>query len=250
MEGVFFNTMLAVFVVSAVSLVGILALSLKQDLLDRALFFLVSFATGAMIGAAFGDLLPEAIELGAETGVNPREVFLFAVVGILVFFAMEKFLHWYHCHKGKCDAHTFKYLSLFGDALHNFVDGMVIATAFLAGPQLGIVTTIAIIAHEIPQEIGDFALLVYGGFSRAKALAYNFLIALIAFAGALAVLFVSSSLTGYMPHMLAFGAGGFIYIATADLMPELHKHSDPLHSFAQFILLVAGVVLILLLGRG
>ncbi len=246
MAETFWAIMLAVFAVSAISLVGIFALSLKEKLLDRALFFLVSFATGTLIGAAFADLLPEALELGSGIGFDTKTILLIAVSGILVFFALEKFLHWYHCHKGKCEVHTFNYLNLVGDGLHNFIDGAVIAATFLVDFNLGMVATLAIIAHEIPQEIGDFAILVYGGFSKTKALAFNFLSALASFAGAFCVILVSSTVANILPLLLAFGAGGFIYIATADLMPELHKHSAPLQSFFQFILLVCGVLTILL----
>ncbi len=237
--------MLSVLLVSAASLIGILALAMRPAFLDKILFYLVSFAAGALLGAAFLDLLPEAVESAQEAGIDITSVFLVAIAGLLGFFVMEKFLHWYHCHKGKCEVHTFHYLNLAGDALHNFIDGMVIAASFLADYSLGVVTTIAIVVHEIPQEIGDYAILVYGGFDKIKALFYNFLTALSAFAGALLVLFVTPNITETLPYLLSFGAGGFIYIASTDLLPELHKHNEIGKSLLQFALLILGVLVVL-----
>ncbi|MBD3249438.1 hypothetical protein GF336_05315 [Candidatus Woesearchaeota archaeon] len=139
---------------------------------------------------------------------------------------IEKFLHWHHCHKGKCDIHTFTYMNLIGDGVHNFIDGLIIAASFSVDISFGVITTIAVIAHEIPQEIGDFGVLVYGGFGRLKALAFNFLSAVTAIIGAVIGYLISGSVEGFVPFLLPFAAGGFIYIAASDLVPELHKESD------------------------
>ena len=176
----------AVAMVSLISLVGIIIFS-RQKFFNKISFYMVSFAAGSLLGAAFLDILPETLEQGFSEAVP-----LFILLGILSFFILEKFLQWHHHHTGEePEIHAFTYMNLVSDGIHNFFDGAVIAISFVASPQLGIVTTIAIIAHEIPQEIGDFALLVYGGFSKMKALVYNFLTALTAIIGALVAFFYS-----------------------------------------------------------
>ncbi len=230
--------LLTVLLVSLISLIGIFSLLLKEDVTDKSLFILVSFAAGSLLGAAFLDLIPEAVE---ET----PDIFIYVLSGILIFFLMEKFLYWYHCHKGKCDVHIFTYLNLIGDGIHNFIDGIIIATSFLINVQLGMVTSLAIIMHEIPQEIGDFGILVYGGLSKRKALFYNFVTSLTAFLGALtAYFFLSGKTENFASFVIAFAAGGFIYIACSDIIPELHKERDIKRSFLQFILLLMGIGII------
>ncbi|HLG23612.1 MAG TPA: ZIP family metal transporter [Candidatus Nanoarchaeia archaeon] len=235
----------AVTLVSLVSIVGIV-LFLRKKLLNRILFFLVSFAAGSLLGAAFLDLLPESLQSGFNEHVP-----LFTIAGILSFFILEKFLHWHHHHAEHKheEVHAFTYLNLMGDAVHNFIDGAVIAVSFLHSTSLGIVTTIAIIAHEIPQEIGDFAVLIYGGFSRAKALLYNFLTALTAIIGALVAYFYSGLFEEAAAYITAFAAGGFIYIAGTDLIPELQKEKNIKKSFVQFALLILGVAVIWIVAR-
>ncbi|MDI6655467.1 MAG: ZIP family metal transporter [Candidatus Hydrothermarchaeota archaeon] len=229
----------SVFIVSIISLIGIFSLMLREGLLKRILFILIAFAAGALLGAAFLDLIPEAME--ESQGAN---VFGYVLFGILSFFVLERFIFWRHCHDGKCDVQTFSYLNLVGDGVHNFIDGMVIAAAFLTNVPLGVVTTIAIIFHEIPQEIGDFGILVYGGFSRFRALFYNFLSSLTAFIGAISTYFFSSYIESSLTFLIALAAGGFIYIATADLMPELQKEVDFEKSVVQLFSLIAGILLL------
>lgn len=231
--------LLTVFLVSIISLIGIFSLLLNENVIDKILFILVSFAAGSMLGAAFLDLLPEAIGEDFNPGILN-----YVLLGIILFFMMEKFLYWYHCHKGKCDVHTFRYLNLIGDSIHNFIDGIIISTSFLVNIPLGIVTSLAIILHEIPQEIGDFGILVYGGLSKTKALLYNFISALTAFLGALVAYFFLSQIDNFAPFIIAFAAGGFIYIACSDLIPELHKERDVKKSSLQFILLLTGIAVI------
>ncbi|MBI5253894.1 MAG: ZIP family metal transporter [Euryarchaeota archaeon] len=229
----------SVFVVSIISFIGIFSLSLREGLLERILFILIAFAAGALLGAAFLDFIPEAVE--KSYGAN---VFGYVLFGILFFFILERFIFWRHCHDGKCDVHTFTYLNLLGDGIHNFIDGAVIAAAFLTSVPLGIVATAAIIFHEIPQEIGDFGILVYGGFSKFRALFYNFLSSLTAFVGAILTYFFSSYIENSLTFLLALAAGGFIYIATADLMPELQKEADFRKSMVQLFSLIAGILLL------
>lgn len=229
----------SVFIVSIISLIGIFSLVLREALLKRILFILIAFAAGALLGVAFMDLIPEAME--KSPGAN---VFGYVLFGILSFFVLERFIFWRHCHDGKCDVHTFSYLNLIGDGIHNFIDGMVIAAAFLTDFALGIVTTLAIILHEIPQEIGDFGILIYGGFSKFKALLYNFLSSLTAFIGAISTYFFYSYIENSITVLLALAAGGFVYIATADLMPELQKEVDFKKSVVQLLSLIASMLLV------
>jgi zinc and cadmium transporter len=227
------------FLVSTISIIGILFLVLRKKLLDKILLMLVSFASGSLLGGAFLHLIPEALSPYDEI------VFIVILAGILVFFLLEKSL-WKHCHEKECPVHPFAYLNLFGDGLHNFIDGMIIAASFLVSIPLGTATTIAVISHEVPQEIGDFGILVYGGISKNKALFYNFLTAITAIAGA-TFTYAFHEFIPKMAYLLAFAAGSFIYIATTDLIPEMRKERKLTVSFAQFILLLAGIILMWLL---
>jgi len=241
MESTLLYILVSVLSVSLISLVGIATLVLRKKQMDRALIFLVSFSAGSCFGGAFIHLFPEAIDEGGAGVVG------FAIVGILIFFIMEKFLYWQHCHKPGCHEHTFAYMNLIGDGVHNFIDGVVIAASYLASVQLGVASTIAIVLHEIPQEIGDFAVLVHGGFTIHKAVALNFLTALTAVIGAMLTFFILPSLEGKLAPVLAFAAGGFIYIAGSDLVPELHKEVDIKRSLGVFVSLILGVMVIWLL---
>jgi len=219
--------------VSVISIIGILFLALKEKLLSKILLMLVSFASGSLLGGAFLHLIPESLSTYDES------IFIAILIGIVVFFLLEKSL-WRHCHDRECSIHTFAYLNMFGDGIHNFIDGLIIAASFIAGTPLGVAATLAVIAHELPQEIGDFGILVYGGFSRTKALFYNFLTAITAIVGAAFMYFFSAFIPS-LPYLLAFAAGSFIYIATTDLIPELHKERSPARSLAEFVLLSVGI---------
>jgi len=228
--------LISVFIVSAISLVGAISLFLRHKTLEKFLFLAIAFAAGSLLGAAFLDLLPEAMADGAGAGM-----LIFTLLGVLAFFVMEKLLYWRHCHDEDCKVHNFTYLSLVGDGVHNFIDGMIIAASFLASVPLGITATLAIIFHEIPQELGDFSILLHGGFSKEKALLYNFLIALTAVLGALAVYFFAPHVQNLSSVLVPFAAGGFIYIAAVDLIPELHKETDLKRSALQLIMLICGI---------
>ena len=214
----------------------------------RILPHLLSFAVGAMLGAAFLALLPHAI-------LNPHmrdihSVGYTVLAGLLVFFLLEKLILWRHHHAfdGHGHGHAGEapagYLILLGDGLHNFIDGIVIAAAFLTDTHLGIVTAMAVAAHEIPQEVGDFAVLLESGFSRAKALAFNLLASLATVVGGVLAYFMLSDLLAYVPYVLSVAAASFIYIAVADLIPGLHKRAQPIATLQQLVLIVAGVALI------
>jgi zinc and cadmium transporter len=233
-----------VTITSAISLIGVFTLTLKKGTFDKAVFGLVSFATGTLLGGAFFHLLPEALEFAGEI-----RVFGYVVLGIVSFFMLERCFYWRHCHDDACGVHSLVYLNLLGDGAHNFIDGMIIAASFLfGGTSLGVITTVAIVFHEIPQEIGDFGILVYGGLGKTKALWYNLLSALTAVLGALLV-YTSSITFGTLSTLLVpFAAGGFIYIANSDLVPELHKERNVGKSVAQFMLLLTGLLLMWVLG--
>lgn len=224
--------------VTFISLVGIFALILKEKLLRQILFCLVGFSAGALIGSAFLHILPEAL----SERQNNIAIFYLVILGIVLFFSLERFLYWRHCHNGVCDTHAFTYLNLIGDGFHNFIDGIVIAASFLVSLKLGLVTTLAIIFHEIPQELGDFAVLVYGGFTKQKALGYNFISGLTALVGAVSGYLLSDSVRGFSGFILPLTAGGFIYIAASDLIPEIHKESNFRRSLYAFIAFLVGIL--------
>ena len=238
-----FLILASVTIVSFVSFVGIIFVGLKEAIIGRILMALVGFASGSLIGAAFFDLIPEAAESG-------QAIWPYIVAGILFFFVMEKFLYWRHCHDGECQVHNFAYLNLIGDGIHNFVDGMLIAASFLVSTSLGLTTSLAVVFHEIPQELGDFGILLYSGLGKKKALTYNFLSAITAVVGALVTyLLVEGSKAQILAELLVpFAAGGFTYIAATDLMPELHKRTQAKESLVQFVTLLIGVVLMFSLG--
>lgn len=234
--------LISTFVVSIISLIGVVTLAIQERFLKTILFFLVAFSAGALLGGAFLHLIPEAIEK-----TDPAKVFTFVTAGFVLFFILEKYLFWHHCHDGVCGVHAFTYLNLIGDGVHNFMDGMVIAAGFAGSVSLGVFTTILVIVHEIPQELGDFGVLVYGGFSKRKALFYNFLSALTAFGGALVGYFLSNRIAGFSYILLALTAGGFIYIASADLIPEIHKETNLKKSIFSLVFFVFGIVLMYIL---
>ena len=160
---------------------------------------------------------------------------------------MERVLHWNHCHNhGDCEVHTFSYMSLIGDGIHNFIDGLIIAASFIVSIPLGFLTSLAVIAHEIPQEISDFSILIYGGFSKKKALFFNFLSALTAVLGVLVGFVLSSSVENFVMYLLPIAAGGFIYIGASDLVPELHKEKDLKKSILSFGFFILGIVIMYL----
>ncbi|MEM3616992.1 MAG: ZIP family metal transporter [Candidatus Bathyarchaeia archaeon] len=233
----------SVTAVSFIAFIGIIFMGLKEEKLKRLTMVLVGFASGTLLGGAFLHLLPESLSPRDNSpGSAPIVVFWYVIVGIVSFFALEKFLYWRHCHEKECPTHTFVYLNLVGDGIHNFIDGMIIAAAFTFSPscELGFATTLAVIFHEIPQELGDFGVLVYGGLSRKKALAFNFISAVTAVVGALTTYFLAHT-QSIEALLIPFAAGGFIYIAATDLMPELHKKPHAGESIIQLIVILLGI---------
>lgn len=228
----------ATLLISLLSLVGIFSLYFKKKTLDNLLFYLVSLSVGALFGGAFLHLIPEAYpSIGSLT-------FIFVIAGFLLFFCVEKILHWHHCHKGECHIHPFGYVNLIGDAVHNFIDGLVIAGAFLTSNILGLTTTIIIALHELPQEIGEFGVLLYAGFKKKKALFYNFISALATVLGGIAGILLSSYLSQFIIYLLPLAAGGFLYISASDLVPELKKETSLKKSLIYLIIVILGILLI------
>lgn len=235
----------ATVIVSLISLVGIVLFLTGKKKIDEILFFLISFSTGTLLGAAFFDLLPESV------GTTGFAVALqFAFIGIIVTFCMEKLIHWHHHHAGKEHEHEHPLgtLTLVGDGVHNFFDGVAISAAFMANVPLGVATTLAIALHEIPQEIGDYALLLHSGYSKSKALFFNFISALTAILGAVLFYFFSGLVANIESYALAFTAGMFIYIAATDLLPELHKEKKLKNSLVQLACILVGAAMIFLIA--
>lgn len=235
----------SVTVVSLVSLVGIITISVNEQRLRSVLFVLVSLAVGAMFGDAFIHLLPESFQKSADTLMPSMSV----LAGILGFFILEKFLRWRHQHTLESNnrIHPLGYLNLIADGVHNLIDGMMIGASYLISLPLGIATTLAVVFHEIPQEIGDFGILLHAGFTKKRALFFNFMSAIFAMLGTTIALLVGSSLESFSSVMLPFTAGGFIYIAGSDLLPELQKELEPAKSTVQLLAMAGGIGLMLIL---
>jgi len=212
-------------------------LLIPEDRLKAFVNYLISYATGTLLGAAFLGLIPHAME-HAQASILLETV----LAGIVLFFLLEKFLIWRHCHDGGCEVHlTAGPLILFGDAFHNFTDGVVIAGAFITSLPLGVTTALAVIAHEVPQEIGDFGILLDSGYSKKRAFLYNLLSSATALPGAIIAYFFLETVKVVVPFILALSASSFIYIAMADLIPTLHHKSGLNVSIKQCILLLAGI---------
>lgn len=231
----------SVFIVSLISLIGIVVLVISGNLLNRIIFILVSLAVGGLLGDAFIHLLPEAF----ESFDNPLLVYLYAAVGFLVFLVLEKFLHWHHHHDDEegVHIHPVGYINIISDGLHNFIDGILIGVSYLISLPVGIATTLSVVMHEIPQEIGDFGILIKAGFSRGKALLINFVTAIMAIAGTVLALILGDKAQQFAQIAVPLTAGGFIYIAVIDLLPELYKEKKPHKVLLQTLAIFSGVLI-------
>ena len=247
MNDIWINALFSTFVVSVASFAGALFLAFKIKLLQKIVFVLVSFAVGALFGNAFFILIPESQEILN----NSFLIGLLIVGGILLMFIIEKLIHWHHNHNVeeiKKEA-PLGYISLFTDGLHNFIDGILIASSWMVSPEIGLATTLAVIAHEIPQEISDFGILIHAGFSRKKALFFNFLAACTAIAGAIGTLWLGALFNNISAYVLPLAAGGFIYLAGSDLIPELHREKSIRKNSLQLMVIIIGLVLMLYIGQ-
>ncbi|OGZ84912.1 MAG: hypothetical protein A2401_00100 [Candidatus Staskawiczbacteria bacterium RIFOXYC1_FULL_38_18] len=229
---------LSTFAVSLLSFLGIFTLSLNDKLLKKAIFYFVALSVGGLMGGAFFHLLPEAVERFDGT-----LAFALALAGFFLFLIIEKVIHWRHCHEGDCPVHAFAYMNLIGDGIHNFIDGLIIAAGYIVNPGVGFAATAAVFLHEIPQEIGDFGVLLYGGFSKKKALFFNFLTAVTAVLGGIMGFYFLSFTQNISQFLLAFAAGGFIYIAATDLIPELGKERNIKKSILNLAVIFFGIVI-------
>ncbi len=237
--------LISVTIISLVSLIGVFTLSISKEKLRRIVVFLVSFAAGALFGDAIIHLLPESFE-NISSGLT---VSLLVLSGIIFFFILEKFIHWRHCHVlgSEKHLHPVVFMNIIGDLVHNFIDGILIAGSFLVSVPLGITTSIAVILHEIPQEIGDFGVLIYGGLTRKRALLFNFISATSAIFGAVMALALGTYFREGVYYLLPITAGGFLYIAGSDLIPELKHETKIAASIGQLIALMLGIAIMAVL---
>lgn len=239
---------ISTLVVSLISLVG---LFLAGRHLHRFLHYLIAFAAGTLLAVSFFDLIPEALGEFESLGLHAADSMLFVLAGVVLFFIIERFIHWHHCGKDGCGDKPAGMLILTGDFVHNFLDGLLIAGAYLLDFRAGLLATVSIIAHEIPQEVGDFSVLLHAGYSRSRALLLNFYSALSAVIGGVLGFFLLSSLEPAVPFIVAIAAGGFLYIALTDIVPSLHRHGKETRVLflETFIFLLTLVVFYFLLSH-
>lgn len=245
MESLLFS-LLSVLIISLLSISSIFLFFLNKKISQKINLLLVSFAIGALLGDTFIHLLPKSFQY-----LNSLTVSFLTIGGLLLFFILEKILRWHHCHEIGEHDHNAKHLvalNTFGDTIHNLIDGMLISASFMVDFKLGIFTSIAVLLHEIPQEIGDFAILIHGGLSLKKAFFYNLFSASSAFLGVLLVFILGSKISFLSIYLLPITAGAFIYLSSSDLIPELHRHDQPLsNSLFQLLFIILGVLLMSLL---
>lgn len=233
-----FPALAALVIISALSLIGGVTLVVAPKTLKRGLIVLVAFAAGALLGDAFIHIIPEVAE--SETGFDLKAS-LMIIGGLVTFFVLEKTLHWHHSHMPTEEVmHPVATMNLVGDGLHNFIDGAIVAAAFAVSPQVGVATAIAVGLHEIPQELGDFGILVHAGMRPRRALFLNLVTGLASVVGGVLTLMLAS-VASISETLLPFTAGAFVYIASTDLIPELHKEPEPVKSLIQVLSLIMGV---------
>jgi len=232
---------LSSILLALVSLIGAIAVLISRKKFNQTIPYLVAFSAGALLGGAFFYLIPESVEaLG-----NENITYLLIIAGLALFYILEQFIHWHHCHRQTSEhAHPVSYLILIADGLHNFVDGLAVGASFIAGIPVGLATLVAVVAHEIPQELGDFGILIHSGWKAKKALLFNFLSSLTFLLGALATYFLSREIE--VAYLIPVAAGGFVYIAASDLIPEVNKECLPKTRFLYFVAFLFGVALLLL----
>ena len=232
--------LLAALAESVVSFSGGVFVLFRESVARWVAHRMLAFAIGALIGVSFFDIIPEAIE-----AIGQERTFAYLVAGIVLFFAAEKLLRWYHHHEGhEGETRPFATLILLGDAIHNFIDGVALAVSFLVSMPLGVATTAAVLLHEVPQEVADFGVLIRGGYSRSRALWYNFLISLTTLLGAIVGYGFGRALASFLPYVLAVIGGSFLYLAMSDLIPETHEETGVKHLGIQIALMIAGVALV------
>ena len=241
MNNIWVYSIISVVFVSLISLIGAVIIFINRELSKETLLNLVAFSAGSMLGGAFFHLLPEAVNT-----MNITSVSIGALTGILLSYSVEMLLTWRHCHipSSENHPHTFVYMNLIGDGVHNFIDGVVIAGTYMVDIRIGIITTLAIILHEIPQEIGDFGVIVYGGVEARKAIYYNLLSGVTAIGGALLALLLGEYIEAFSVSIIPIALGNFLYIACSDLVPELKDEKNLSYGIIRLSLMVFGVSLL------
>jgi zinc and cadmium transporter len=235
----FFFILVGGLLMSAIALVGSLTLILPEETLKKLLLPLVALAAGTLLGGALFHMIPAAVD---ELG-NQLSIYVWILFGFAIFLGLEQFLHWHHCHRAPSEHRPLTYLILIADALHNFIGGLAVAGAFLIDIRVGVSAWLAAAAHEVPQELGDFGILIHGGWKKGSALLYNFLSALTFLAGG--IIAYGASLTADVTFLLPFAAGNFIYIAAADLIPEIKHEENARLNVLHFLSFIAGILLLL-----
>lgn len=235
------SILISTFTISLISFIGMVILFIKQSLLKKILLILVAFSAGALMGGAFLHLLPETVSKSTRI-----EMFAWILCGFIIFFLIEKILQWHHSHKA-IHFHTIGYINLIGDVVHNFIDGLIIAASFITDFSLGVATSLAVAAHEIPQEIGDLGVLLYSGFNKNKALILNFIVALAVVGGGFIGYFVHAYIQKSLFLLLPLAIGGFIYISASDLIPEIREEVELKKSLLIFTIFLIGILIMWLL---
>ena len=240
MYSIYLYSIISVLIISLISLIGIFTLYLNEEKLRKNIFLFVSLAVGALLGDAFIHIIPESY----ESGLDSATISILIISGILIFFIIERFLHWHHHGEDKENTHIHPVgkLIIFSDGVHNLIDGLIIGASYIISIPVGIATTLAVILHEIPQEMGDFGVLIHAGYTKKRALWLNFLSALLALVGVIFSFILGNMAESFVIWILPFAAGGFIYIAIADLMPELHKTKNLKFSLYQIFAVLLGVL--------
>ncbi len=238
---IFLWILVATLVDSFIALIGAFTLFLNENLGKKIIDALIAFSAGSILAGAFFHLVAESLEK-----LTSQVVFLLLISGFSLFFIIERYFWWHHCHKSKCEVHPVGYLVLLGDGLHNFIDGGAIAASFFVSVPFGLLTTLLILSHEVPQELGDFAILVGSGYSKVKALLFNLISQLTSVIGGILVYFLGS-FPKVVDFLLPLAAGGFIYISASDLIPELHREPNRWRSFVSFLLFLAGLIFVIVL---
>lgn len=228
--------LISVIGISCVSFVGALTVGIQRKKLEKYMMILVAFAAGTLIGGALLHLLPEAFE-----SIDPTQASFLMLVAFAAFFLLERVVHWRHCHTNDCTVHSFGVMSLIGDGLHNFLDGLAIAAAYSVSFEVGLAATIAVIMHEIPQELGDFMVLLKAGYSMKSALFWNFMSAAIAIFGGLVGYFLAQNTEQFTAYLLPLAAGGFLYVGATDLLPELQKDTTTRASLKHILPFLLGL---------
>lgn len=243
-----FYIIISTFLISLISFLGVITLFLKEKILNKILLILVAFSAGSLVGGAFLHLIPEAIEKVGADEASLLKIFLYLIFGFCAFFILENFIRWHHHHAvSHPEIMPFSYLILVSSSIHHFIDGFIIAASFVVSFPIGIATALAVALHEIPQEIGNFGILVYGGFKKSRALFFNFLSAVTVIFGGIIGLLISEKIGDSTIFLLPFAAGTFIYIASSDLLPEI-KHKESLgKSMIHFFVFLLGILTMLLL---